>query len=96
MQEEEHKRISQELVNLINDFMNKFVLILDPKKYEGHEELFIMTALTPCAMISGTTINKVAVAFLANEDALLHEFLRMVVDGIKVSKEMHSTGETMQ
>ncbi len=96
MDQEEHKHISQELVNLINDFMNKFVVILDPKKFKGHEELFIMTALTPCSMISGTVIDKVSVACSINKEALIPEFLRMVSDSIHLSKEMHSTKGTVQ
>lgn len=65
----------KKILKISNDYIVKFINIIDPKKYESHAELFMHTCLTGPCVISATFIDKISVTFKLDKEDVLRQYI---------------------
>ena len=68
----------QRLTDLTNEFMDKFLDVLDPREYAMDREHFINMAITAPSMLSATILDKVAGTFHLDREEILNRYFDKV------------------
>jgi len=68
----------QKLTDLTNEFMGKFLEVLDPRKYNDDREYFINMAVTAPCMISAEIIDKLAGTFKLDREEIINKYFDKV------------------
>lgn len=84
---DEDIKINNQVVEMVNEFGNKFTSFLEPKNYKGREPLFVTIALSAPALISANIIIKLVRAMDADEEIILDCFLDKLKAAIEIRKD---------
>lgn len=66
----------KELTNLSNEYIEKFINAIDPRKYKDKKDVFIQTSLTGPSIITASIIDKVSGTFHVDRKKVLKEFIK--------------------
>ena len=66
----------KKLTDLTNEFMEKFISLMDPRDYEEDREYFILQSLTAPSMIAASIIDKISGTFKIEREFILSQYIK--------------------
>ncbi len=72
-----------QLLDLTNEFIRRFIDVLDPSSYADRQELFINLAITAPSMIASSIIDKVSGTLHIDREVVLKQFIDKVSLALK-------------
>jgi hypothetical protein len=81
------------LVDLTNEFIERFLDLLDPRKYCSDGKEFCGVCLTGPAIFAGTMIDKVSETFHMDKDYVLNEFNKRLSISLKCIVQKNENNE---
>jgi hypothetical protein len=73
----------KKMTDLVNEFIEKFINLANPKEYEKDIEMFCQLRITGPAMIASTVLDKLSGTFHLDRKTLLNKYMEKVELGLK-------------
>lgn len=74
---------AEKMTLLTNEYMQKFISLIDPRDYEKDVDTFVHLCMTGPSMIAANIIDKLAGTFKIDRDELVREYLKKLNLSIK-------------
>lgn len=71
----------RKLTDLTNEYVQKFITTIDPRKYSGKVDIFVKTSLTAPSAIAAEIIDKIAGTFKLDRD----EIVKLYIDKLTLA-----------
>lgn len=66
----------ERMTNLTNEYIDKFIKVIDPRDYNNSRETFVEICITGPSMISASVLDKISGTFHLDRKELLEKFIK--------------------
>lgn len=82
----------QKLTNLTNEFIDRFITMLDPRDYNQEREYFVHQSLTAPSFIAAEIIDKVAGVFHLKRKDILNQYIEKLKLALRLVDHKNEKG----